>query len=327
MPASRSRSLLVDAARLYYVDGLGQGEISRRLGVSRSNVSRILAAAREQGIVEVRIHDDNRETRRVPELEAALTDHFEIREVHVAGVASGISPLDQVTQLAARVFEDRAPDATRIGLSWGATVAHFVDELQPQTSRRVLEVMPLVGGLPTGETGRAGNLSILTLARKVGASPRWMQAPAVVESKLTHDAMMHESSIIDSLEYASNCDLAFVGIGSFGVHTSRRVITAMRLSDAEEAQLLAANPVGDICGRFFDVHGQVLGPPASDRVIGLTLDQLSDIETLVGMASGKEKAPGVAGALRTGVLDVLVIDEELAMAVIHGVDSRPAGSD
>jgi len=319
VPASRSRSLLIDAARLYYVDGLGQGEISRRLGVSRSNVSRILAAAREQGIVEVRIHDDNRETRRVPELELALVERFGIRDVHVGGVASGITPLDQVTQLAARIFEERAVDATRIGLSWGATIAHFVDELQPQTAKRVLEVMPLVGGLPTGETGRAGNLSILTLARKVGASPRWMQAPAVVESKLTHDAMMHESSIVDSLEYAANCDLAFVGIGSFGIHNSRRVIAAMRLSAAEEAELMADEPVGDICGRFYDVQGRVLGPPTSERVIGLTMEQLAGIETLVGMASGKEKAPGVAGALRTGVLDVLVIDEALAHAVLTEV--------
>jgi len=319
VPASRSRSLLIDAARLYYVDGLGQGEISRRLGVSRSNVSRILAAAREQGIVEVRIHDDNRETRRVPELELALVERFGIRDVHVGGVASGITPLDQVTQLAARIFEERAVDATRIGLSWGATITHFVDELQPQTAKRVLEVMPLVGGLPTGETGRAGNLSILTLARKVGASPRWMQAPAVVESKLTHDAMMHESSIVDSLEYAANCDLAFVGIGSFGIHNSRRVIAAMRLSAAEEAELMADEPVGDICGRFYDVQGRVLGPPTSERVIGLTMEQLAGIETLVGMASGKEKAPGVAGALRTGVLDVLVIDEALAHAVLTEV--------
>ena len=72
--------------------------------------------------------------------------------------------------------------------------------------------------------------------------------------------------------------------------------------------------------------------PAEQRILGhireqlgvpeflfRRMEQLAGIETLVGMASGKEKAPGVAGALRTGVLDVLVIDEALAHAVLTEV--------
>ena len=57
MPAPRDRSALVKAARMYFLDGQSQDEVARALGTSRSNVSRMLSAARAQGIVEIRVHD------------------------------------------------------------------------------------------------------------------------------------------------------------------------------------------------------------------------------------------------------------------------------
>ena len=58
MPQKRSIDLLLQAARLYYVDGRCQKEVAERLQLSRSAVSRIIIAAREQGIVEFRIDAD-----------------------------------------------------------------------------------------------------------------------------------------------------------------------------------------------------------------------------------------------------------------------------
>ena len=70
MPAARSQSLLLRAARLYYLEHRSQTEVAQLLDVSRSSVSRILSAAREQGLVEIRIHESGGPTQ-VPELESA----------------------------------------------------------------------------------------------------------------------------------------------------------------------------------------------------------------------------------------------------------------
>ena len=51
------RGQMVKAARMYFLDGRGQDDVARVLGTSRSKVSRMLAAARAQGIVEIRIQD------------------------------------------------------------------------------------------------------------------------------------------------------------------------------------------------------------------------------------------------------------------------------
>ena len=48
--------LLADVAQQYYLEDMTQEQIARRIGVSRSNVSRMLKDARERGVVEIRIH-------------------------------------------------------------------------------------------------------------------------------------------------------------------------------------------------------------------------------------------------------------------------------
>ncbi|MBI5027993.1 MAG: transcriptional regulator, partial [Actinobacteria bacterium] len=74
---------------------------------------------------------------------------------------------------------------------------------------------------------------------------------------------------------------------------------------------------GDICGRYYDLQGRPVGLPTSERVIGITLDQLRGVPEVIGLAGGVEKAPGVIGALRTGALDSVVVDEDLARAVLN----------
>ena len=47
--------LLAQVASLYYEQGLTQEQVARRLGISRSGVSRLLREARREGIVEIHV--------------------------------------------------------------------------------------------------------------------------------------------------------------------------------------------------------------------------------------------------------------------------------
>lgn len=315
MPAPRRADVLVKAARLYYIEDRSQGEIARELGLSRSSVSRILTAAREQGVVEVRIHDPSA-LARVPEIEAALTAAFGIGSAIVVPRRRGESPVDVVAQATARLFEERVAGLRSLGLSWGNTVDRFVEQIELEPIARGLVICPLVGGLPS-EAGPAGNTSLEVLAAKCGATSFRFESPAVVESHQTWAAMNHESSIQRAVERAAGVEIAFVGIGSYGLHNSRRVITAMHLSEDETARLSKQQPVGDICGRYYDLSGRPLGLPSSERVIGISLAQLRDVPEVIGLAGGVEKAPGVVGALRTGVLNGVILDEDLARAALN----------
>lgn len=323
MPAPRSQDVLIRAARMYYLDGRSQGEIAKALGVSRSSVSRMLLSARERGIVEIRIHQDRSLTRNA-DLEAELMKRFSLQSAQVVARSPGRTAVDVVGEMAARLFEKVVPGLSRFGLSWGETVASFAEHVQVEPVYPRLELCPLAGGAPSMQpTGASGHVALDTLARRCGAVPYRFDSPAIVESELTWRALNQESAIVQALERARRCEVAVVGIGRLGVHSSSRVIRAMRLNPEEEEAFMAQGPVGDICGHFFDIEGRPLGLPTSHRVIGLTIEQLDEIPSAVGIAAGMEKAVGVLGALRTGVLTQFIGDEELAAAVVRAADEAP----
>ena len=66
--------------------------------------------------------------------------------------------------------------------------------------------------------------------------------------------------------------------------------------------------VGDINLRYFDSNGRLIESMLNDRVIGLTLDDIRQIETVVGVAGGEAKLDAIRGALDGSLVDVLVTD-------------------
>lgn len=315
MPRQRDESMLIRAARMSYIEGLDQGTIAQHLGMSRSGVSRLLQAAREKGIVKITIVGDNYVSRDLT-LETQIVQRFGLTSAAVVTDENSSVSLRHTGRLGAQIFDEYAPDATKIGISWGATIANLIDAIQPRELHPNSEIIPLVGGSSVFSLAPSGSTSVELLAYKCNAKSRRFDAPSIVESANTYRAIMSESTIQASLKLAKSCDLAFVGIGAFGYQTSRQVIDHMKLSPLEFSQVIAANPVGDVNGQFFDVLGRPLGKPINERVVGVTIEQLRAIDTVVGLAAGTEKAMGVLGALRTGAIDVLVTDAQLAKRLL-----------
>ena len=316
---TRSVDTLVRAARLYYEEGLSQGDVARLMGLSGATVSRVLAAARDQGIVEVRIHDPRSPVQRVHEVEQQLVDRFGLTEAVVGDPGDDTGALRAVGRLAADLFGERLGRMRRVGLSWGTSLEAFVAEVPPRVVP-FLTVLPLAGGNPGLDSASSGGTLVQALARRCGVEPSRLIAPAIVESPQTKAVITAESGIRAALELAARVDHAFVGIGTLGVRSSVTIVEDMKLTDAELAAFLAQKPAGDISGRFFDDWGVELGPPTSERVIGVSLEGLRQVACVVGLAAGQEKARGVLGGLRTGVLDVLVVDLALARAVLQRAD-------
>lgn len=313
MPAPRDTALLVRAARLYYEEDFSQADVARTLGISRSNVSRILARARDQGIVTIRISDPEAAPARVGDLERILIERFHLDDAIVAS-DSGEPAIDAVGRSGAELVEHL--DAQSFGLSWGHTLQTLVSHMEPRGTRQNIDVLPLVGGVSGLDTLDSGDTLLRVFASRLGAKPTPLYAPALLESATAYSAFMGESSIASVLERAGGVDVALIGIGSKGKHSSTQILRAMKLTDDEIAAFEAQQPVGDLCGRYFTADGAEIGPPTSERVISVTFDQLRRIPTTVGLAAGTEKAPGVLGALNTGLLNVVVLDVALAQAVL-----------
>jgi DNA-binding transcriptional regulator LsrR (DeoR family) len=315
MPSPRDPDLLVRAARLYYEQRLSQDDVAQALGTSRSNVSRMLTAAQEQGIVEVRINDP---AGRMPELERALIQRYGLEHAVVAVRPSdpGMRPLDRVGALAWQWLRGELKDGMTLALSWGRSLQAMVWAASTETPLSV-EVVQLVGGLSSLASEITGQELVRELATRLGAHYRYLHAPAVFESATARGAMLAESSVTEVLDLARRADIAVVGIGTVSQGSSAAILRSIRLDDADRAAFEAARPVGDLAARFFDADGREIRGAVHDRVLAVTLDDVRNIPTVVGVAAGREKVEGLRGALRGRLIDVLVCDAAAARGVLN----------
>jgi DNA-binding transcriptional regulator LsrR (DeoR family) len=297
---------------MYFLDGRSQDDIAKVLGTSRSNVSRMLTAARAQGIVEIRVHD---QTVRAMELETALRERFGLAHVRVAGFRPGADMVAAAGDLAAQWLDETVHDGQVLALSWGTSLQAMVSAVAVDKPRAV-EVVPLVGGLATGESLVAGQELVRELAGRLGATYRYLHGPALLRSETARDALLAEPAIREALQSALAADIAMVGIGTVGTGSSSLILDGLGLTADERAAFLAENPVGDTCCRFYDADGRPINGPVHDRVLAVELAELRRIPLVVGVATGAGKTAGVLGALRGGFIDGLITDSGLAHALL-----------
>jgi deoxyribonucleoside regulator len=316
--------LLAQIASLYYEDNLTQDEIARRIGTSRSTVSRILQDAREAGVVEITVHYP---WRTVPELEGDLVARFGLRQARV--LEGRGRPYEEVLRglgvLAARYIESilgedtpSPPPARVLGISWGMAVHSTVRALRP--GRRLptapqFTVVQMVGAVGEGNPLIDGPDLARLLANVYGGEYRYLHAPLIVEDAHAREALLGEPRIRETLSLARRSDVALVGIGA----PQPVVYSLLRAGyvDRESlAGLRAQGVVGDVCARHYDAWGNVLDIELNHRIVGIELEALHDIKQVIGVAGGEAKAEAILGALRGGHVNVLVTDDAAASKVL-----------
>jgi DNA-binding transcriptional regulator LsrR (DeoR family) len=309
------------AARLYFVDGRGQDDIAKVLGTSRSNVSRMLSAARRQGIVEIRVHG---QVVRDLELERGLRLRFGLVEARVVAFSPGADVRRDVGELAAQWLGESVRDGSTLALSWGSTLQAMVSAMPTASSEgpSSVEVVPLVGGLSaTGSLVSAQEL-VRELADRLGGRHWYLHAPALCESPAARDALLAEPAIQTTLNRAAGADLAVVGVGTVGVGSSQQLLDQLRLTPAQLAEFHRAGPVGDLCCQFFDANGHPTNGPVQHRVLAVPLPQVRRIRRVVAVVAGRHKAPGVLGALRGKLINGVITDAGLAHTLLATDDSK-----
>ena len=89
------------------------------------------------------------------------------------------------------------------------------------------------------------------------------------------------------------------------------------VSWSELTELVERGALGDINLRYFDERGQMLSSALDDRVIGLTLDEIKQIDHVVGVAGGSVKLNAIRGALNGKLINVLVTDHITAQQLME----------
>jgi len=306
------RELLINVAKLYYYEGLSQGEIAAKIGASRSNVSKMLQTCKDLRIVEIRI-DETSSTSRY--LEHEIAERLEIGPVTV--VHSFSDPDETKLHLgkaAARYLESRLKNGLCVGISWGSSLYRLVEAFSPSRVYRV-DVVQLMGGLGARDLTIDGTNLAYRLCGKLSGQCHVVPAPLVVRNKSVRDSLLGEPDIRRTLQRALDVDIAFVGIGSSYPEASALVRSGY-LSKRETEDLLGRGAVGNVLGRQIDVQGNLCSVTLNDRVVGLNPEELKKIPVVVGVAAGAPKAEAILGAIRGKYINALVTDEAAGLGIL-----------
>ncbi len=312
--AEARQAVLAEVATLYWIDKLTQEQIARQIGRSVPTVSRLLAEAEAAGIVEVRIRYP---ATVVPDLQAELTNRFGLRVARVLA-ASSADParlLSQIGELAARYLTTVLGDGMSISVGWGTTLYEVVQALRPAYYRDI-HVTQALGSLGSKLPAIDNHLIVRLLADRVGGTPHFLPAPMIVESELVRQSLLQDPQVRETLEIGRRSDISVTGIGVAQPDLAG-MYRAGYIDEVTLEGIRSAGAVGDILVDFFDRQGRRLDLPVTRRVIGLSLDDLASIPMIIGVAGGTRKSAAILGALRAGLLHVLVTDEATAREVIR----------
>jgi len=309
------------AARLYHVEGLGQGDVAKFAKVSQAKVSRLLALARERGIVRVSVADYQP---RDLDLEARLRARLGFQDVIVIKISEGLPPEDlrkSIGLFAAGAFASLIQPESTIAISGGRAIHALVSGMPESADKHPVVVQTMgsvdsnINSIDAQEVGRA-------LARRLGGKFIAMNTPAFVHRKKMRDALLALEQVGVVNDHLNGADLAIVGIGSLD---NSMFIERGALKEKDVAALKGAGAVGEVCGRFFNAAGRECDTPWRDCVMSIDLRQLAKIPRVIGVVAGTDRSEAIMAAVAGGFLKGLVIDEPGARALLAAA-TKPASA-
>ena len=314
MQLDDSRSVfLARVASLYYDQNKSQQEIAKEFGVSRSAVSRFLTEARERGIVEIIVHYPWRTS---SPLEQELISTFGLKAARVLKTEdkSYEEMLQGIGTLAAQFLDGILQDEMIIGISWGTALYQVIRAMHPK-NLPTTEIVQLIGATGSENVPTDGPILAQLLTNRLGGVPRYLHAPLIVENETVRETLLQTRNIQETLARAERVNVALVGIGC--PHPDLYSLIRSGYVNEQEAQSIrAAGAVGDICAQHYSITGEWLEIDINHRVVGVSLETLSNVDTIIGVAGGSQKGAAILGALRGKHVNVLITDEQAAQEVL-----------
>lgn len=303
---------IISAAWLYYHENLTQAEIAQRLNLSRPAVINLLANARETGIVTISIRSDLLSQLSIAE---RMREKFGLASAYIVPTpenADSAALKQSLGKAGALLLEKMLQPGNVLATTWGSTIMAVAMELSGKKVKDLI-LAQSVGSLSSGESFSPIRLASI-LAEKLGANAYHLPVPAIVSSIEVRDILLGDHSVRSCLSMAKAAAVALLGIGK--VSYDATVVKADFVSRMMIDELKAKGAVGDISCRFFDIQGRQVKTEFEDRVISLTLDEISDIRSVIAIAGGDDKVEAILGGLRTGCVNILVTDERTAQKVL-----------
>lgn len=298
---------LAYVARRYYLEDQRQSDIAKELGVSRPMVSRMLAEARELGVVEITVHDTGTRT-------ATLLERLRLSTSIRGGVlVEDGADEDATNQLLSQGAVEllRQLETRRLGVGWGYLIGQLVTWLEkhPQPDSTVTDICPLVGNANIPARNYQSNENVRLMAQQLGAAPHFLYLPALPEGVEEKQLLCSTEVYRQIHQQWEQLDTALVNIGNYP--SSPDFASLVRYGSL----LQQYRACGRMLVYYFNEEGTVIQSD-QDFAIQVPLDTLRQCPRIIGVCSANTGAKALLGALRSGVFTHLVARSELVRSLL-----------
>ncbi|MCU1660687.1 MAG: hypothetical protein QOI36_5550 [Pseudonocardiales bacterium] len=306
--------LTASVARRYYLDGRSKVEIAEEFALSRFKVARLLEDARTSGLVRIEIgHPGVIDV----ELSARLMETFGLLHCVVTDTPDDhpASLRGHLGAATAELLTELITPEDVLGLSWARSVSAMATALQRLAK---VPVIQLTGALARPGVDDSSIELVRDVARVAGGPAYFFYAPMAVPDAATAQALRRQPEVAQAFSRIGSVTRAVAGVGAWAPEQSTLYDVT---SEAERRDLARLGVAAEISGVLVDADG---GPVASDlteRMIGITAEQMRAVPEVIAIVYGTAKVRAVLAAVRGGMVDTLVTHSTLAEALIRAARS------
>lgn len=308
----RKLELAARAAWLYYIAGNDQNEIAAKLQISRHTTQRLVATAVREKLIKFRIEHNSV---KCIELAEELREKFALTFSDVAPHYPSLADTEvAIAGLAAAKIEDllTPKKPVTISIGTGRTLRAAVDEVGT-LERPDHKIVSMVGNVT--RDGRASGFDVaMRLADRIGAQCYPLLTPVLANSSEERDLLRSQRAFQMVDDRVRESKVSFLGLGEVGSQAS---IYKDRFVTREELdELISTGTVGEMIGWAFDEQGAICPKGPNTRVASIPLE-VPPKRLTIAVAGGSAKHAAIAAALRGGLINGLITDEDTARALLQ----------
>ncbi|SNT73989.1 bifunctional sugar-binding transcriptional regulator/dihydroxyacetone kinase subunit DhaK [Paracoccus seriniphilus] len=309
MPMRFGEDPLLWAAWLYYEDGMTQGDIAKKMGLSRASVNAYLADARTRGLVNIEIEPDRF---RAVSIAVALKERFDLQDCLVIPSEGGERSLtERLGAAGAQALRRVMRPGDTLAVTWGRTVLAVADALS-HPGLDDLRVVQATGST-TARIPWTPETCASRIAQALHASWVPISAPAIVSDPALRRDLLNQPLLAEQVAVLAEANRILMGVSSMRpestIHTSGFLDSADHHRDYPDA-------VASIVGRLVSARGAAVTGPVNDRTIGIDLEALRRIPQRIAVAGGIDKIAAILAVLRGRFANVLVTDAATARGIL-----------
>jgi len=314
-------ALAARAAWLHCAGGKTQGEVAELLGVQSTKAHRLIARARNDGLIRVFVEGP---IAGCIALEEQLKAQYRLTHCEVVpNIDEGELPLRTLGMAGARYIRNLIESERYglIGFGHGRTLAAAID-LMPSVPAKGAKFVSLLGGLTRRFAASPFDV-IHKLAERTGAEAYVMPVPFFANTAKDRRVLESQYGVSDVIAMAQLAEVYIAGIGE--VDRTSFIASAGMLDEEDVDDLIKIGACAEILGQFFSDAGDRLPNSITDRAMAPRFNDLKS-HKIVALAGGTSKTQAVRAILENGLLFGLITDEATAGRLVKTEPGREPGN-